>query len=127
MSSKRKYEEDATPQVAVHSSRQFQVPGSIPKPAKKPRRLEPSASQKHASGSGVNAIKKRLRDVRRKLERSADLPADLRIESERALADYEHELAAAEAEKLRQKMIAKYHMVRFFGMPCSEFCLTVNY
>jgi hypothetical protein len=65
----------------------------------------------------VNAIKKRIRDVTRKLERAEDLPANLRIEDERALATYQQELASAQAEKTRQKMIKKYHMVRFFGKP----------
>ena len=48
------------------------------------------------------------------MERADDLPADVRIENERALAAYEQELVAALAEKTRQKMIKKYHMVRFF-------------
>ena len=43
------------------------------------------------------------------------MPPNVRVEDERALAGYEQELAAAEAEKIRQKMITKYHMVRFFG------------
>ncbi len=51
----------------------------------------------------------------RKLERAEDLPANVRIEDERALATYQQELASAQAEKTRQKMIKKYHMVRFFG------------
>jgi outer membrane biosynthesis protein TonB len=115
MSSKRKYEEKP-PQEPVHPSRQFQVPGSTPKPAKKPRKVGPSEPRKQAHASSVNAIKKRIRDVTRNLERSTDLPADVRVDSERALADYQQELAAAEAEKIRQKMIKKYHMVRFFGI-----------
>ena len=116
MATKRKYQEPAA-EAAVHESRQFQVPGSKPKPAKKPRRFESPAQRKQAHASSVNAIKKRIRDVTRKLERSEDLPANVRIEDERALAAYQQELASAEAEKIRQKMIQKYHMVRFFGRP----------
>ena len=54
------------------------------------------------------------------MDHADDLPADVRIEDERALAAYEQELAAADAEKTKQKMIKKYHMVRFFGMIRSQ-------
>lgn len=114
MAQKRKHEAEAP--AAVHESRQFQVPGSAPKPAKKPRRFEPPVYKKQAHASSVNAIKKRIRDVTRRLERSEDAPADKKLEDERALIAYQQELAAADAEKTRQKMIKKYHMVRFFGM-----------
>ena len=114
MGPKRKHQ-DPEPQEAVHASRQFQVYGNNPKPVKKPRRTEPPIYKKQAHASSVNAIKKRMRDVTRKLERSEDLPANVRIEDERALGAYQQELAAAEAEKIRQKMIKRYHMVRFFG------------
>jgi hypothetical protein len=115
MSSKRKHQEPETQEI-VHKSRQFQVPGSGPKPPKKPRRSEAPVIKTQAHASSVNAIKKRVRDVTRRLERAEDLPANVWIEDERALAAYHQELAAAEAEKLRQKMIKRYHMVRFFGM-----------
>ncbi|KAH8595692.1 hypothetical protein B0O99DRAFT_661603 [Bisporella sp. PMI_857] len=112
MAPKRKLE-DSEPQATVHESRQAQIYGKNPKPAKKPRNFESSApTQVHASS--VNAIKKRIRDVTRRLERSDALPANVRIEDERALAGYEQELAVAEAEKTRQKMIKRYHKVRFF-------------
>lgn len=106
MAPKRKYEDDE-PQAIIHPSRQAQVPFNPPKGPK--RKMQ-------AHSSSVNAIKKRMRDVTRRLERSDDLPANIRVEDERALAAYSQELAAAEAEKLRQKTISKYHMVRFFGM-----------
>lgn len=115
MPSKRKHQ-DSEAQTIVHASRQSQIYGSNPKPAKKPRRFEPAEYKKQAHASSVNAIKKRIRDVTRKLERSESLPADVRIEDERALATFQQELASAEAEKFRQKMIKKYHMVRFFGI-----------
>jgi hypothetical protein len=114
MATKRKQQE-TTPKDAVHASRQSQIYGNNPKPAKKPRRFEPPVQRKQAHASSVNAIKKRIRDVKRKLERAEDLPANVRIEDERALAAYHQELASAQAEKTRQKMIKKYHMVRFFG------------
>ncbi|KAJ5038396.1 uncharacterized protein L3040_007259 [Drepanopeziza brunnea f. sp. 'multigermtubi'] len=114
MAPKRKYEESEAPEV-VHPSRQFQVPGSIPKPAKKFRRFEqPAEYKKQMHASSVNAIKKRMRDVTRKLERTEYSSAEKKLEDERALAAYQQEYAEAEAEKIRQKMIKKYHMVRFF-------------
>ncbi|KAH7360774.1 hypothetical protein BKA65DRAFT_493948 [Rhexocercosporidium sp. MPI-PUGE-AT-0058] len=113
MAPKRKLQE-TEPEEAVHPSRQFQVPGSQPKPAKKPRKFEPPVYKKQAHASSVNAIKKRIRDVTRRIERSENAPADKKLEDERALTAYQQELADAEAEKIRQKMIKKYHMVRFF-------------
>jgi hypothetical protein len=101
----------------IHPSRQAQVPGST-KPKKKPRGMELQIHKNQAHSSSINAIKKRIRDVKRRLERSDNLPATIRVEDERALAAYEQELAAADEEKARQKMIKRYHMVRFFGMSC---------
>lgn len=115
MAQKRENEEPEL-QEAVHPSRQMQVYGYNPKPAKKPRRTEPPVYKKQIHATSINAIKKRIRDVRRKLERSGDLPANVRIEDERALEVYQQELAGAKAEKIKQKMLKKYHMVRFFGM-----------
>lgn len=112
MSGKRSHAESE----GIHESRQSQVYDNSSKPSKKPRRDGPPKIRKQAHASSVNAVKKRIRDVTRLLERSEDLPADVRAENERALAAYRQELAAADEEKIRQKMIKKYHMVRFFGM-----------
>ncbi|KAF7948393.1 uncharacterized protein EAE97_003804 [Botrytis byssoidea] len=112
MAPKRKLSDSDAAEV-VHPSRQIQVYGDEPKPAKK-RKSEPAFNKKQAHASSVNTIKKKIRDITRKLERAQDLPADVRVEDERALAAYQQELASAEAEKIRQKMIKKYHMVRFF-------------
>ena len=65
--------------------------------------------------AAVNQIKRKIRDVRRTLERSENLPADVRVEKERALAGYKQDLEKSEHEKRTQQMIKKYHMVRFFG------------
>lgn len=100
---------------AVHSDRRIQIYGLDTKPAKKPRKSGPAVPRKQAHDSSVNAIKKRIRDVRRRLERAKDVPANIRVEDERALAAFQLELAAAEEEGVRQKMIKKYHMVRFVG------------
>ena len=53
--------------------------------------------------------------MKRTLDRSENLPADVRVEKERALAGYKLDLEKAEYEKRKQQMIKKYHMVRFFG------------
>jgi hypothetical protein len=110
---------------AIHPSRQSQVPG-ITRPSKKPRKADPPAYKKQAHTSSVNAIKKRIRDVKRRLERSQNLPATIRMEDERALAAYEQELTAADEEKTRQKMIKKYHMVRFFGKSYPQWSIGTN-
>src|SRR5438045_6583118 len=98
---------------SVHSSRK--APDASSKPRKKPRRRGPQLRRSSESLMSVNAIKKRIRDVKRRLERSENLPANIRVEYERALAAYQQDLAAAEEEKMRRKMISRYHMVRFFG------------
>jgi hypothetical protein len=78
--------------------------------------MQPPIFKNQTHAWSVNAIKKRIRDIKRRLKRSQNLPATIRVEDERALAAYKQELAAAGEEKIRQKMIKKYHMVRFFGM-----------
>lgn len=115
MSTKRKYSEE---EEAVHPSRKSQFSTSQNGSPKKPRKFESPAAmhKKQAQSSSVNLIKKKIRDVTRRLERSEDLPADVKAEDERALDAYKQELEAAENEKVRQKMIKRYHMVRFFGM-----------
>ncbi|OQD86993.1 hypothetical protein PENANT_c006G04962 [Penicillium antarcticum] len=60
----------------------------------------------------VNDLKKRIRDVKRLLNK-VDLPADARILQERALSGYEHDLADETARRERSQMIKKYHFVRF--------------
>ena len=63
----------------------------------------------------VNELKKRIRDVKRLLNKT-DLPADARIVQERALSGYEKELEDELKRRDRSKMIKKYHFVRFLGM-----------
>ncbi|RFU25861.1 hypothetical protein B7463_g10475, partial [Scytalidium lignicola] len=113
MGQKRKQSEPEGSEI-IHGSRQLQIYGDNPKSPKKPRRSEPAEFKRQAHVSSVNAVKKRIRDVTRKLAGAEDMPANIRQENERALAAYQQELATAEAEKIRQKMIKKYHMVRFF-------------
>lgn len=63
----------------------------------------------------INELKKRIRDVKRLLNKQS-LPADARIVQERALAGYEEDLAEETARRERSSMISKYHFVRFLGM-----------
>lgn len=114
MSTKRKYIDEG--HSAIHPSRLAQVPQQN-SANKRLRRNDsrPSLPKRQAHASSVNAIKTNIRNVKRRLQRSDDLPADVKAEDERALVVYEQELKAAEDEKIRQAMIKKYHMVRFFG------------
>ncbi|KAI9703645.1 MAG: 18S rRNA maturation protein [Candelina mexicana] len=97
-------------EIGVHPSRQGNIQ---PKPARpnKRSRLAPSTESKPSS---INPLKKRIRDLTRLLERSENLPANVRVDAEQALAAHKGELAVAQAEKQKQIMIKKYHMVRFF-------------
>ncbi|KAI5310259.1 18S rRNA maturation protein [Ascosphaera atra] len=59
------------------------------------------------------AIKDKIRDLKRWLEKKEKLPADVRVDKERELQQYESELVEALERKKRSAMIAKYHFVRF--------------
>lgn len=67
-----------------------------------------------ASRLSINRLKKKIRDTTRVLDHSDKLPAGVRIEKERALVGYQHDLEQAALKKRKQHMIKKYHMVRFF-------------
>lgn len=84
-------------------------------PSRLPKRQRRDALSAAPSLPSITRIKGKLRDVKRTLERSKSLPADVRIEKERELAGYKIDLEQAESEKRKQQMIKKYHMVRFFG------------
>ncbi|KAF4538106.1 rRNA-processing protein EFG1 [Lasiodiplodia theobromae] len=63
----------------------------------------------------LNPLKARIRDLRRQLSRNGDdMPANVRVDKERELQACEHELSVAEAERIKQDMIPRYHKVRFF-------------
>lgn len=68
----------------------------------------------------VNELKSSIRSLRRLLEKQENLPADVRVEKERALQSAQHELAEAEKAKKRSDMIGKYHKVRFFERQKAE-------
>ncbi|EEH05044.1 conserved hypothetical protein [Histoplasma capsulatum G186AR] len=61
----------------------------------------------------ANELKNKIRDIKRLLKRGDHLPADVRIEKERALVGYERDLEIVESRKNRAAMIKRYHFVRF--------------
>ncbi|GIJ82837.1 18S rRNA maturation protein [Aspergillus pseudoviridinutans] len=91
------------------SKRKYHEGSEDSQPAKKKKILPPKHEHNHPS---VNELKKRIRDVKRLLNR-VDLPADARIVQERALAGYEKDLEDELARRHRSQMIKKYHFVRF--------------
>ncbi|OAL73983.1 rRNA-processing protein EFG1 [Trichophyton violaceum] len=66
-----------------------------------------------SSGPSVNDLKSKIRATKRLLEHSKTLPADVRIEKERALKGYQRDLEKVEENRARNAMISKYHFVRF--------------
>lgn len=68
----------------------------------------------------VNELKSSVRNLRRLLDRNDDLPANVRIEKERALQTAERDLREAEKAKKRSDMIGKYHKIRFFERQKAE-------
>ncbi|KAJ5676255.1 rRNA-processing protein efg1 [Penicillium macrosclerotiorum] len=71
-----------------------------------------SAPRNEKEYPSINELKKRIRDVKRLLNKGT-LPADARIVQERALAGYEQDLMDEIARRERSSMIKKYHFVRF--------------
>ncbi|KXT12732.1 hypothetical protein AC579_8898 [Pseudocercospora musae] len=66
----------------------------------------------------VNELKSQVRSLRRLLER--DLPANVRVEKERALQTVIKELEDAEKAKKKSEIIGRWHKVRFFDRQKAE-------
>ena len=81
---------------------------AVTKSATRMRRNEPVLSS-------ANELKTKIRDIKRLLSYAESLPADVRIEKERALVGYQRDLEIVEARRRRAAMIKKYHFVRFLG------------
>jgi hypothetical protein len=131
MSQKRKLDQVAEVESADASDASSASATKKSRPhAKKHKR--PSANKDDGYGASANALKSRIRDLKRLLAHVENVPkhkmsAGARIERERELEACEHELAektmkARESEH-RKKMIGKYHQVRFFGMSAEFPCL----
>lgn len=125
MSQKRKHAEsfDSSASAPFKKHRSFK-PGSNHQAPKHKKR--PQVSHDISGATSNHALKSRIRDLKRLLAHVDNvgdhkMSASNRIERERELEACEHELAeklesSREAEH-RQKMIGKYHQVRFFGKP----------
>ena len=104
------------PAPHIHPSRQTQVPREAdegPRRKKqKPDYVKPNKTFKKAHP--VNELKSHIRSLKRLLTKDDRLPADVRVEKERALRTAQHELEEAGKAKQRSEVIAKYHKVRFF-------------
>ena len=89
--------------------------GSRHGPGRAQHRVQKSKphSQRGFTKYSVNTIKNQIFQLNRQLKQ--DLPANIRVEKERALAGYERDLELAIEEGKKEEMISKYHMVRFFG------------
>ncbi|MCJ1244174.1 18S rRNA maturation protein [Trapelia coarctata] len=82
---------------------------------KRPNPFDPTPSSQKSLSS--YALKEKIRDLTRLLEHSTTMPADVRIEKERALAGYRADFEkskAAVGPRKRNDIISRYHMVRFF-------------
>ncbi|KAH9839666.1 rRNA-processing protein Efg1 [Teratosphaeria destructans] len=108
----------ATKRAFVHPSRLEQVPTEPKRKRQKPNHLSGSKSFKKAHT--VNDLKSTIRSLRRLLEHNEDLPADIRIEKERALQSAQHELEREQSAKERSDMIARFHKIRFFDRRKAE-------
>lgn len=68
------------------------------------------------NGRSLDDLKKEIQHATQLLDESPSLPANKRVELERAVAARRYDLAVLEYERRKQKMIKKYHKIRFFGM-----------
>lgn len=97
----------------VHPSRANQVPNQ---PSAKRRKPNPHPTgQSFKKSHTVNDLKSSIRSLTRLLSsETADLPANVRVEKERALQSAKHELEETQKDKHKKDMIGRYHKVRFF-------------
>ena len=88
-------------------------------PRSQPKRRKHYGSGRHKAKEGTSEFaKKRVRNIERLLRRNKDLPANVHNDLERELAALRSDVADKALHKKRSAMIAKYHMVRFFGTSC---------
>ena len=125
MSQKRKHVD--TPEDASAAPKPFKKhrsfkPGQSHLQPKNHKR--PNLSHDDENGRSTNALKSRIRDLKRLLTHIENVPkhkmsAGARQERERELQACEHELSeklgASREADYRKKMVGKYHQVRFFG------------
>lgn len=95
----------------VHPSRKENVPNE---PRRKRQKPDNAGAKSFKKAHAVNDLKSQIRSLKRLLTRNDGLPADVRIEKERALRTAEHELERAQTAQQRNEMIGRYHKIRFF-------------
>ncbi|CAB55874.1 rRNA processing protein Efg1 [Schizosaccharomyces pombe] len=70
-------------------------------------------------GPGLSVLKKKIRDNERLLKKE-NLPANIRVEHERALLGLQEQLSMAQLEHKKQKIFERYKKVRFFERKKAE-------
>lgn len=113
MATKRQAPDDST---AQQSFRKRHKPGSSTY-SNKPLDLGKKSFKK---AHPVNDLKSKIRNLRRLLEHNEDLPANVRVEKERALQTAHHDLEQAQRAKKRSEIIGRWHKVRFFDRQKAE-------
>lgn len=93
---------------------------SQPRPARangfNPKRQKQYGTGKHKAKEGsLEYSRKRARNIERLLHRKKDLPANVQNDLQRELESHKSTVSDKSFLKRRSAMIAKYHMVRFFG------------
>ncbi|KAH0596298.1 hypothetical protein MHUMG1_06159 [Metarhizium humberi] len=93
---------------------------SQPRPARangfNPKRQKQYGTSKHKAKEGsLEYSRKRARNIERLLHRKKDLPANVQNDLQRELESHKSTVSDKSFLKKRSAMIAKYHMVRFFG------------
>ena len=126
MSQKRKHAEGIG---EPNNLRKFKKQRSGIKPSRnqphaRKRSQQPKTGEDESQADSVNTVKSRIRNLKRLLGHVDSnpknrMPQGVRIERERELETCEHELAekqtAQRETEFRNKIIGKYHHIRFFG------------
>ncbi|KAM0334273.1 hypothetical protein ACHAQA_001295 [Verticillium albo-atrum] len=103
------------------SKRSFseQLEGTAPEegPSAAPR--QPNKKFKPSNVDGRSQVskkwkQKRIRDIKRQLQRNANLPATIRHDLEQEIQSLQDQKGEDKVRKMRSDMIGRYHMVRFF-------------
>lgn len=82
-----------------------------------PAKKKYKKNKKHKAKPGsLNWVKKRARTIERRFQKDKDaIPANVQKDLERELVSHNRKINEEKDKKQRNKMIKKYHMVRFFG------------
>ncbi|KAF3937070.1 hypothetical protein ABW19_dt0203900 [Dactylella cylindrospora] len=117
----------STTTSSVHPSRVANIPQSS---SKKRKKFKPAKPQPASTSLTRSQLRKKIRDITRLLSASGSsnssgknapanhhptkLSATARVEHERALAAYKHELSSQQLTDKRQALEKRYHKIRFF-------------